>query len=77
MSAYIDWPLFSQMLDDIQAKGKGPILDRVRTLFSSSDDIDGERRLDVVFVYSNDTFPTDDDEFSRMYVKWIEDTYGI
>lgn len=72
----VDWVLYSQALEQIQATGKGEVLDRIRRLVSGEDDSDEEKRLDVIFVYRHDEFPEDDNELRRMYIAWIDRTWG-
>jgi hypothetical protein len=71
-----DWPLYSEILSDIEAAGKSPILDRLRDMFDDDDVSDEERRLDVLFVWRHSEFPEDDGALAHMYFEWTDRTWG-
>ena len=74
----INMVMLNAIVQLINIQGKGDVLDRVRLLVDPNKlGPDAERRLDLIYVLNNDTFPKDDMDLLRDYVDWIEREFDI
>lgn len=73
--------LYSAVIKVISIMGQWSVVERIRRILADLDgydQTDGEKRMDVVFVYCNlrNGFPDSDAELIEMYIKWIDDNLG-
>lgn len=72
----VNWPLYAEVIQEIEKAGAGAVLDRIRRLIPEGGD--EEKRLDVMFVYHyrHEPFPQEDHKLIEMYITYIDKSFG-